>query len=338
MAATEKTTNLQLPIYAETDFTDWQDFNDAMEILDGHAGTNDTELADLKTAVETNSNAVSALNTSVQTLQNAQQSTAATVQNLSNRTTNLEGAVTSLNSSMSGVQNDIENLTELMSGIPSDIDTQLTDIKAKNQQQDTAIATAQSEADTATQTAEAAQSTANEAKNAIDALGPDVAFYQGSLKNTFNTDKVTYYGVGGYVEMTYTQTDYLCTMLASVLSSDKNTPLAASATIKDFHGSVNVPCESFTVTDQGQANPAILLAPSKDGVSTTTLAALLRYLQAEATARGTFSLFGSCYNGTDRRVYPCELFATGTNIAVMLYDPNGKPLSTFTGSDLFIRF
>lgn len=337
MAATEKTTNLQLPIYAETDFTDWQDFNDAMEILDGHAGTNDTAIADLKTATENNSNAVSTLNSSVQTLQNAQQGTATTVQNLSNRTTNLEGAVSSLNTSMSGVQSDIENLTDLVSGIPADIGTQLDAIKQKNQQQDTAIATAQSEADTATQTAEAAQTTATAAKNAVDALGPNVNFYQTSVRNTFNTDKIQYYGVGGYSNMTYVATDELCTIIGHILSTD-TAPILTTAVTKDFHGGINVPCESFTVTDQTQTNPAIILKPSQGGTTTPLLATLLRYLTAEASSRGSFSLYGWVYNGTDRRNYPCELYASGQNINVYLYEPDGKVLSTFTGSDLLIRF
>lgn len=161
MSATQKTENLKLPFYTPGDFTSWEDFNTAMEILDNSYGSTHSELTDLTTNVQNNTNAISENTDAIHNLNTEmklQQSTSAAQQSSINA---LQTNIVNINQGLTAAQNDISSLQTAIGNIPANITQEISDIKTKNEQQDTSIATAQSEANTATQAAQQAQQEAS---------------------------------------------------------------------------------------------------------------------------------------------------------------------------------
>lgn len=153
MAATEHTQNLNLPIYSQTDFTDWSDYNESMEIIDGAVGTQDTNISKVETETQANTNAIASLNESITTLINSQNSQAQSIVAQGTRITNLETNMAGVQNDISALNEDVKNLTDLVGDLPPNLEQTLNSLQEKDNQLTTAVNTAQAEADTATQAA-----------------------------------------------------------------------------------------------------------------------------------------------------------------------------------------
>lgn len=163
MSATQQTKNLKLPVYAETDFTTWQDFNDAMEIIDTAYEKNAADMESNTTEIQNNSNAIATLQEAVKNNTNSAESNNTQIAALSNRMSGVEAKNTNQDASINTLNTEIEQIQNQIGNLPSNLEETLKGLQTKNEQQDTAIATAQSEADTATQTANTANTNAQSA-------------------------------------------------------------------------------------------------------------------------------------------------------------------------------
>lgn len=180
MSATQKTTNLQLPVYASTDFTTWQDFNDAMEIIDTAYGKSETENSTNAQEIENNSNAIDALQKAVTANTNTSSANNTQITALSTRMTAVESKNINQDASITALENDITQLQNQFNGLPENLGDTIASIQTKNTQQDTAISTAQAEADTATQTAQNAVNMINQATSQYENLEMVVISYWAS--------------------------------------------------------------------------------------------------------------------------------------------------------------
>lgn len=270
MSASKTTTNLGLPVFEETDFTDWADYNTAMEKIDTFAGTQQTGMESLQTTVQNNSNAIESINSTLNTTTGNLSTLEASVNGLNTSVSNISKNVNTLTTNVAGLSTDVENLTNQVGNLPDDLSQTLTDLQTKNTEQDTAIATAQSEANTATQAANQAVTAAN--------------FYQNSEQNTFSgMDKITYYNGSSYVSVPEVSGD-VAHMMCSWLS-DTAANMANVQNLRAIRGTLWFKTSTFSVSGQAGSGPRFRIMNSSP--STPLLAGLINYIQEQTTKRGS---------------------------------------------------
>lgn len=105
MSASERTTNLNLPKYADTDITSWADFNDAMNIID-------TSVGEIRTKSDSSAEAIKTIETDIIDIR-AQQ-----LEN-NNTTVRIEGEQDKINSSIRALNTTVENHSTRISALES---------------------------------------------------------------------------------------------------------------------------------------------------------------------------------------------------------------------------
>lgn len=187
MSATLFTPNLKLPYYNQTDFTDWDDYSDAMRLIDTAYGESKDSAGQVQTEVENLTNAVANVTTTQEKQTNDIASLKTANQNNSTSITQISQNLQTTNKNLDAAQNDIENLFALYDNVPENIGATLEEIEQKNKEQDTAIQTAQAEANAATEAAEAAQEAAQGANLTHfwargSLASTNVSYYDGTWK------------------------------------------------------------------------------------------------------------------------------------------------------------
>lgn len=138
MAATLETTNYKLPIFAENDTTDWDAYNESMNKID-------TEMAANKTAGDANLD-------SIKDMQESLNNTTALVNGYESRIESLESTATantnsiasinrtdqSQNARLDAIESELNDLPNVTTDI-TELQTQVAEIKVKNNSQDTEI-------------------------------------------------------------------------------------------------------------------------------------------------------------------------------------------------------
>ena len=320
MSASKTTPNLGLPIFAETDFTDWADYNAAMTKVDTFAGTQQAGQEALQTTVQNNTNAIDSLQDTLKTTSGDVAALQTNFNGLNTTVTNLSKNVNTLTTSVAGLSNDVENLTNKVGTLPDDLSSTIEDIQTKNQQQDTAIATAQSEADAATQAANTAAAAA--------------IFYQNSQRNLFAISKITYYNGTAYVAVPQGTAEN-ATMINYWLSNTPETAMTSSQQIKDIHGCLFFKCSTFSISGQSPTNPGLKITDNSP--SSPVIAGLIRYLQEQTTARGVFSILCTARDTNSGQTCAGNMTVVNGAINILLY-PNGDDSTITFGGMLEIRF
>lgn len=125
MSATGKTTNYQLPIYMQDDFTDWSDFNKAMEEIDGalHENAETSEgaseaitdiqnsISSLRDAVNTNTETISTSNNKINELETQQALTDQLDEQQNRRITALESGGSGTSEAIQEIRRDVSKNT-----------------------------------------------------------------------------------------------------------------------------------------------------------------------------------------------------------------------------------
>lgn len=302
MSASQTTTNLGLPIFAETDFTDWADYNSAMQTIDTFAGTQKTASETLQTTVENNSNAIDSINDTLTTATTDLSTLQASVNGLNTTVGNISKNVNTLTTNVAGLSTDVENLTNQVGNLPDDLSQTITDLQTKNASQDTQIATAQSEANAASQAANEAVSAAN--------------FYQNSEYNSFAVDKITYYDGSTYAAVPQASAQsarIVCNWLSNTAANMSNV-----SGLRSIHGTLWFKCSTFSIQGQSASNPGFRI--TNGNPSTPLLAGLIQYIQAQTTKRGSaFSLEGVLTDSNSSVIYPVSVGVnTLGNLQIMI--------------------
>ena len=143
MSATLKTENYNLPIFAENDFTSWEDYNSAMEIIDAAMEENKNNIGDLNTGQGAADQAIQSLNDSVSSLNSSLQQQNTAISQLSTRMANNEShdedrdklianIQKEINSSNSTIENQLDSLSQSLDQNNNDISnlgTQVSNVK-----------------------------------------------------------------------------------------------------------------------------------------------------------------------------------------------------------------
>lgn len=138
MAATLETKNYKLPIFSENDTTDWDAYNNSMQTID-------TEMAANKTAGDANLD-------SIKDMQESLNNTTALVNGYESRIESLESTATantnsiasinrtdqSQNARLDAIESELNDLPNVTTDI-TELQTQVAEIKVKNNSQDTEI-------------------------------------------------------------------------------------------------------------------------------------------------------------------------------------------------------
>lgn len=321
MAATGRTENLHLEIFEAGDYTTWEAFNKNMESIDSAIGQNGTQYEELNTKTENNTNAIENMRELIGNTANGVQDNTTKISLLNSKVAMVQSDINTVEESLETVKMDMENLTDLVGDLPPNLANDIAAIKQKNQEQDTAIETAQSEANTATEAA-------NNALNAVKELEGLKPLYENSIVQYATYPHVQYFNGSAYEDVSPIEGTTFGIQL-NYLSESDDPYILSDTPLHSIHGVIYLNNQQISGAQSNQ-NEGIVLKPSASGTTTSALSAIFRYINERKTAwnKSDFALNGYIMASGESTSYPVKITTNASEITVTILKKGSNTIET----------
>lgn len=142
MSATLKTPNYNLPVFAEEDFTDWSDYNRAMEIIDSSMQENKEKIETVEEAEQTGAAAIQQLQQSIVSMGDTIQNQTQNLNSLTTRVENNESHDNDRDLAITAIQNEVSSYDGRIRAINDSVNylkQDVTDVESMNNLQEQKI-------------------------------------------------------------------------------------------------------------------------------------------------------------------------------------------------------